>query len=68
MFAMAAATAVLALPVLVAGPASASNAIALGPCDPPANAIAYQLLTINLPLLAPENLGSLAPGAVQNIC
>ena len=68
MFALAAATAVLALPLLTAGPASASRAIAASPCDPPTNALAYQLLTINLPLLAPENIASVAPGGVQNIC
>jgi hypothetical protein len=68
MLALAAATAALALPLLTAGPASASRAIVLAPCDPPTNALAYQLLTINVPLLAPENMGSVAPGGVQNQC
>ncbi len=68
MLSVAAATAVLALPLLAGSPASASRAIALGPCEPPTNALAYQLLTINLPLLAPENMGSVGPGGVQNIC
>jgi hypothetical protein len=66
--ALAAATAALALPLLTAGPASASRAIALSPCDPPLNALAYQLITIDLPLLAPENMGSVGSGGVQNIC
>jgi hypothetical protein len=66
MFALAAATAVLTLPMLGVGAASASRAIA--PCDPPAHAMTYQLLQINLPLLAPENMGSVGPGGVQNIC
>jgi hypothetical protein len=67
-FALAAATAVLILPVLGAGPASASPAVALIPCNSPANALLYQLVTINLPLLAPEHMGSVGPGGVQNVC
>lgn len=68
MFALAAAAAALVLPVLAAGPASASQAIALAPCDPPVSALAYQLVTINLPLLAPEKTGTVASGGVQNLC
>jgi hypothetical protein len=67
-FALAAATAVLTLPVLGAGPASASPAIALAPCHSPANAFLSQLVIIDLPLLAPADMGPIGPGGVQNVC